>query len=122
MYQLAEPTERRLRFREILLGNRCEIAASTFDPISARIAQGLGYRIGILGGSVASMQVLGAPDITLLNAAELVEQARTQVVGGPQPMAFPTVTFSPRWFCSHTSNSSRSPRSWRVLEVISPRV
>ena len=73
---LAPPGERRRRLRHLLQGQSCDLAASTFDPISARMAQSLGYQLGILGGSVASMQVLGAPDINLLTASELAEQVR----------------------------------------------
>jgi carboxyvinyl-carboxyphosphonate phosphorylmutase len=49
---------------------------SIYDGISARIAASLGFRFGILGGSVASMRVAGAPDINVLNAVELAEQTR----------------------------------------------
>lgn len=54
----------------------CGIVASVFDPVSARIAKDLGYRTGILAGSIASLSVLGAPDLVLLTLTELVEQAR----------------------------------------------
>jgi carboxyvinyl-carboxyphosphonate phosphorylmutase len=47
-----------------------------FDPISARIAHSLGFEVGVIGGSVASHAVLGAPDLILLTMTELVEQAR----------------------------------------------
>jgi len=69
------PTERR-SLREILAGHECLIASSVFDPISARFAKALGSEVGVMGGSVASHTVLGAPDIVLLTASELVEQAR----------------------------------------------
>lgn len=62
--------------RELLASPRCMIASSVFDPVSARIAREIGSEIGVLGGSVASHTVLGAPDIVLLTATELVEQAR----------------------------------------------
>ncbi len=62
--------------REILAGTDCVFAGSVFDPISARIAQSLGHEIGVMGGSVASYAVLGAPDIILLTLTELVEQSR----------------------------------------------
>lgn len=68
------PAKRSLK--EILQAPGCLVASSVFDPISARIAQDLGSEVGVLGGSVASHTVLGAPDIVLLTATELVEQAR----------------------------------------------
>ena len=68
-------TERRERFRAILSGGRCIHPASVYDPISARIAEDLGYEAGMLAGSVASLTVLGAPDIVVLTLTEFAEQA-----------------------------------------------
>ncbi len=62
-------------FRGLLASPSCFRTASVFDPLSARIAADLGFEVGILGGSVASLQVLGAPDIALLTLGEFVEQA-----------------------------------------------
>jgi carboxyvinyl-carboxyphosphonate phosphorylmutase len=64
------------RLREILAGRECVVASSLFDPMSARIADELGFELGIIGGSVAALAVLGAPDLILLSLTELVEQAR----------------------------------------------
>jgi carboxyvinyl-carboxyphosphonate phosphorylmutase len=68
-------TARRERFRAILTGGRCIHPASVHDPISARIAQDLGFEAGMLAGSVASLTVLGAPDIVLLTLTEFAQQA-----------------------------------------------
>nr|WP_237613412.1 oxaloacetate decarboxylase [Reinekea blandensis] len=59
----------------MLESERCYYTASTFDPMSARIAADLGFEVGILGGSVASLQVLAAPDFALITLSEFVEQA-----------------------------------------------
>lgn len=67
---------RRTRLREILAGTACVTANSVFDPMSARIGDDLGFEVALMGGSVASLAVLGAPDITLLTLTELAEQAR----------------------------------------------
>jgi oxaloacetate decarboxylase len=69
-------TERRDRFRAILNGGDCVRPASVFDPLSARVAEHLGFEIGLLAGSMASLTVLGAPDLVLLTATELVQQAQ----------------------------------------------
>jgi len=69
-------TPRRRQFRELLAGKRCVHPASVHDPISARIADDLGFELGMLAGSVASLAVLGAPDIILLTLSEFAEQAR----------------------------------------------
>jgi carboxyvinyl-carboxyphosphonate phosphorylmutase len=71
-----KPDDRRERFRAIIAGDRCVVPGSVFDPISARIAEDVGFEIGILGGSVASMAVLGAPDLTVLTLSELADQVR----------------------------------------------
>ena len=62
-------------FRELLAKPSCVETASVFDPMSARIAADLGFEVGILGGSVASLQVLAAPDFALITLSEFVEQA-----------------------------------------------
>jgi carboxyvinyl-carboxyphosphonate phosphorylmutase len=69
-------TDRRDRFRAILNGRDCVRPASVFDPLSARIAEHLGFEIGLFAGSMASLTILGAPDLVLLTASELVQQAQ----------------------------------------------
>ncbi len=67
--------ERRERFRAVLGGKECVYPASVFDPISVRIAEDLGYQIGMFSGSVASLTVLGAPDLVVLTLSEFASQA-----------------------------------------------
>ncbi|MCY1202010.1 Oxaloacetate decarboxylase [compost metagenome] len=67
--------ELRTAFRALLNSDSCFHTASVFDPMSARIAADLGFEVGILGGSVASLQVLAAPDFALITLSEFVEQA-----------------------------------------------
>ena len=50
--------ERRDRFRAILSGTRCVYPGWVFDPMSARIAQDLGFELGMSAGSIASLTVL----------------------------------------------------------------
>jgi oxaloacetate decarboxylase len=68
-------TARRERFRGIITRGRCIHPASVHDPISARIAEDLGFEAGMLAGSVASLTVLGAPDIVVLTLTEFAQQA-----------------------------------------------
>jgi oxaloacetate decarboxylase len=68
-------TKRRERFREILAGRSCVHPGSVFDPISARIAESIGFEIGMFAGSTASLTVLGAPDLIVLTLSEFAEQA-----------------------------------------------
>jgi oxaloacetate decarboxylase len=68
-------TDRRQRFRAVLAGDRCVHPGSVFDPISARIAEELGFEVGMFAGSIASFTVLGAPDLIVLTLTEFAEQA-----------------------------------------------
>jgi carboxyvinyl-carboxyphosphonate phosphorylmutase len=68
-------TDRRERFRAVLQGDHCVHPGSVFDPISARIAEELGFEIGMFAGSIASFTVLGAPDLIVLTLTEFAEQA-----------------------------------------------
>ena len=69
-------TDLRKRFRKCLSEQSCLQPASVFDPISARIADMLGFKIGMLGGSVASAVILGAPDLALITLTELAGLVR----------------------------------------------
>ena len=75
--------ERRRRFRAILAGDACVHPGSVHDAISARIAQDLGFEVGMFAGSVASLAVLGAPDVVVLTLTEFTEQARRIGRGAP---------------------------------------
>jgi carboxyvinyl-carboxyphosphonate phosphorylmutase len=68
--------KRREALRAILKGSSCIRAGSVYDPVSARIAEDLGFELGMFGGSVASLAILGDPDITLITLTELAEQMR----------------------------------------------
>ena len=67
--------DRRKRFRALLAGQRCVHPGSVYDAISARIAEDLGFEVGMFAGSVASMAVLGAPDLIVLTLSEFAAQA-----------------------------------------------
>src|SRR3954465_3649789 len=67
---------RREKLRSILSGGTCIHPGSVYDAISIRIAEDLGFPIGMFGGSVASLAVLGDPDVTLITLTELCEQMR----------------------------------------------
>ncbi len=69
-------TDRRQRFRAVLAGQHCIHPGSVFDPMSARIAEDLGFEVGMYAGSTASLTVLGAPDLIVLTLSEFAQQAR----------------------------------------------
>jgi carboxyvinyl-carboxyphosphonate phosphorylmutase len=68
--------KRRDALRLILTGSVCIRPGSVYDAISIRIAEDLGFKVGMFGGSVASLAVLGDPDVTLITLTELAEQMR----------------------------------------------
>ena len=70
------PTEQRNRMRAILNGNQVLSPASVYDGLSARIAQDVGYTLGILAGSVSSNSTLASPDLIVLTLTEFADQIR----------------------------------------------
>jgi oxaloacetate decarboxylase len=66
----------RERFRGVLSGSTCVLAANIFDPLSARIADILGYQVCVLSGSVGKAANLGVPDIVLSNMSDVVDHCR----------------------------------------------
>jgi oxaloacetate decarboxylase len=68
-------TDRRERYRAVIGGNECIHPASVFDAISARIAEELGFEIGMFAGSIGSFAVLGVPDLIVLTLTEFAAQA-----------------------------------------------
>jgi len=69
-------TDRRRAFRAILAGGECVHPGSVYDPVSARIAEDLGFEAGMFAGSVAALTVLGSPDLVVLTLTEFAEQIR----------------------------------------------
>ena len=67
--------KQRERFRDHLSSEICTHPASVYDPISARIAEHIGFEIGMFAGSVASLTVLGDPDHIVLTLSEFAQQA-----------------------------------------------
>jgi carboxyvinyl-carboxyphosphonate phosphorylmutase len=73
---MLSPTEQRQRMRAILNGNQLLSPASVYDGLSARIAQDVGYTLGILAGSVSSNSTLASPDLIVLTLTEFADQIR----------------------------------------------
>ncbi len=79
-------TFQRARFREVLGSGGCVHPGSVFDPISARIAESLGFEIGMFAGSVAALTILGAPDLAVITLTEFAEQAYRICRAGRLPL------------------------------------
>jgi oxaloacetate decarboxylase len=78
--------ERREAFRAVLSGQAVVRPGSVYDAVSARIAEDLGFEIGILGGSAAALTILGDPDLVLITLTELAEQVRRITRAGRLPL------------------------------------
>lgn len=77
---------RRHALRAILSGSGCVRPGSVYDAISARIAEDVGFQVGMFGGSAASLAILGDPDIALITLSELAEQMRRISRAGALPV------------------------------------
>jgi carboxyvinyl-carboxyphosphonate phosphorylmutase len=75
MGEMMHWTDRRERYRTVIGGNACIHPGSVHDAISARIAEDLGFEVGMFAGSIASFTVLGAPDLIVLTLTEFAAQA-----------------------------------------------
>ena len=67
-------SQARERFRAILSRNTCTPAASIFDPLSARIADMMGWEACKLAGSVAKAANMAVPDaVPFTNLSDMVD-------------------------------------------------
>lgn len=72
-------TERRERFRTILGGDQCVYSPLVYDPISARIAEDLGFQVAVATNPGIALTVLGSPELTadvVLTPSEMGQQLR----------------------------------------------
>jgi carboxyvinyl-carboxyphosphonate phosphorylmutase len=79
-------SERRTRYRLILTGRSCIHPASVFDAMSARMAESLGFEVGMFSGSIGSATVLGAPDLVVLTLSVFAGQLRRIARGSDLPV------------------------------------
>ena len=77
---------RRRRYRQVLEGTICIHPASVFDAMSARMAESLGFEVGMFSGSIGSGVVLGAPDLSVLTLTEFADQIRRIARGSDLPL------------------------------------
>ncbi len=70
------PSDKRKRFRAVLAGPRIMSPATVFDALSARVAESVGYELGILSGSVCAATMIAAPDMALQTLTEFADQVR----------------------------------------------
>lgn len=77
---------RRDAMRAILVGAACVRPAIVFDPLSARMAEEIGYEAGMIPGSDVALSVLGAPDIALITMSEFVDQVHRMTRAAALPL------------------------------------
>jgi carboxyvinyl-carboxyphosphonate phosphorylmutase len=67
------------RFRQLLAGPEIVQAPGAYDALSARIVEAAGFPLVYMTGFGTSAGLLGRPDVGLLTATEMVENARRMV-------------------------------------------
>lgn len=83
---MSPAAERRARLHALLEGGEVVFPASVFDPLSARLAAEAGFEVMMLAGSIASLVLLGAPDLVLIDAGELAGLAGRIAAASPLPL------------------------------------
>jgi oxaloacetate decarboxylase len=68
--------EKRKQLRAFFNRPECPSPASVFDPLSARIAEMTGFKVGLFSGKIASATTLAAPDLNLITLTEFADQVR----------------------------------------------
>jgi len=63
-------------YRALLGKPSCTLAANIFDPLSARIAQMIGYDLLVLSGSVGKAANLAAPDVVISTLPDVQDHIR----------------------------------------------
>ena len=69
-------TDMNTKLRDLLNDGNCYNPATIFNPLSARIAGDVGFKLGIIPGRIISLDYLSEPDLMLLTLSELTETVR----------------------------------------------
>jgi 2-methylisocitrate lyase-like PEP mutase family enzyme len=70
------PTEKRIRFRQILNRDSMTVMTGGFSPAYARLAEMAGYECFFVAGSQMSAYLLGVPDNGILGLRDVVDHVR----------------------------------------------
>lgn len=73
---LSGPITPRARLRELLAGPAPVVAPGSYDALSARLVEQAGFDVVYMTGFGSTASLLGRPDVGLLSAAEMVDNAR----------------------------------------------
>jgi 2-methylisocitrate lyase-like PEP mutase family enzyme len=73
---LTHPGNRRRRLRHLLVESRPLLAPGSHDALSARLVEQTGFDAVYMSGFATTASLLGRPDIGLLGATEMIDNAR----------------------------------------------
>jgi 2,3-dimethylmalate lyase len=73
---LTHPGNRRRRLRQLLAESRPLLAPGSHDALSARLVEQAGFDAVYMSGFATTASLLGRPDIGLLGATEMIDNAR----------------------------------------------
>jgi 2,3-dimethylmalate lyase len=76
----------RRRLRELLAGPDPVVAPGAYDALSARLVEQAGFGVVYMTGFGSTASLLGRPDVGLLSAAEMVDNARRLVAAVDLPV------------------------------------
>src|SRR5262245_31257152 len=74
--EIMNHTQQRNKLRAVLAGSKCLSPARVYDALSVRIAEAVGYEIGLLAGSGVAATTLAAPDLVVHTITEYADQIR----------------------------------------------
>jgi carboxyvinyl-carboxyphosphonate phosphorylmutase len=83
---LSGPTAPRARLRELLAGGGPLVAPGAYDALSARLVEQAGFDAVYMTGFGTTASLIGRPDVGLLSAAEMVDNARRIVAAVDVPV------------------------------------
>jgi 2-methylisocitrate lyase-like PEP mutase family enzyme len=73
---LSSPPPRRARLRELLAGRGPLVAPGAYDALSARLVEQAGFDVVYMTGFGTTASLIGRPDVGLLTATEMIDNAR----------------------------------------------
>ncbi len=83
---LSGPAAPRAGLRELLAGPGPVIAPGSYDALSARLVEQAGFDVVYMTGFGSTASLIGRPDVGLLSAAEMVDNARRIVAAVDVPV------------------------------------
>ncbi|HEY4420695.1 MAG TPA: isocitrate lyase/PEP mutase family protein [Pseudonocardia sp.] len=83
---LGQPAAPRARLRELLAGPQPVPAPGAYDALSARLVEEAGFDVVYMTGFGTTASLIGRPDVGLLSASEMIDNARRIVAAVDVPV------------------------------------